>query len=319
MAALRGATRPWTAGPAAAPREEGELVLQRLWLQSSLEEEGAPACAGLAALALPAAVVERTAALRELRRSGPLAEMSEEGYRTLLSGTLCEYDPHTPAAPLELLEVSDVASVDDLNTTVNFLESELLHVAVDEPISPATAGSREPGPAVREASAGSGAASPGSPRSANEESSHFWAENRTFMDGSYFGETAQTALLDTSEGLGGDGEGTFAMHALMRHLVNHGDLAAVLAQSVERAARLGDVASGRALASAEMEALPKVRFEQAEQQTCAICLEAFQQGELLIALLCSHAFHSECVTRWFQRSAQCPLCRTSQQHGTAVA
>jgi len=45
-------------------------------------------------------------------------------------------------------------------------------------------------------------------------------------------------------------------------------------------------------------------------ETCAICLDDFQDGELLILLPCNHYFHTNCVTRWLcERSAVCPLCK----------
>lgn len=83
-----------------------------------------------------------------------------------------------------------------------------------------------------------------------------------------------------------------------------------LARSVQRVIQLGTVLAGERLTDEEIRALPKVRFQSAEQQSCPICLEAYSQGELLTALRCSHFFHVECLARWFRHSAQCPLCRS---------
>ncbi|RHZ57524.1 hypothetical protein Glove_386g46 [Diversispora epigaea] len=44
---------------------------------------------------------------------------------------------------------------------------------------------------------------------------------------------------------------------------------------------------------------------------CAICLEEFNDGELLRKLpLCSHEYHKECIDRWLTtKSSRCPLCK----------
>lgn len=82
-----------------------------------------------------------------------------------------------------------------------------------------------------------------------------------------------------------------------------------LARSVRRVLQLGTVLTGQRLSHDEIKALPKVRFDAADQQRCAICLEAYQKGELLTALRCSHFFHVDCLGAWFKKSTQCPLCR----------
>jgi len=81
-------------------------------------------------------------------------------------------------------------------------------------------------------------------------------------------------------------------------------------RTTNRVLQLTSAISGQRLSDEEIRALPKVRFERAEEQSCSICLEPYQGGELLTALWCSHFFHVECLTRWFQRSTQCPLCRS---------
>lgn len=82
-----------------------------------------------------------------------------------------------------------------------------------------------------------------------------------------------------------------------------------LTRSVRRVLQLGTVLAGQRLADDEIRDLPKVRFDQQEEQSCSICLEPYQQGELLTALRCQHFFHVECVARWFKHSSLCPLCR----------
>lgn len=107
----------------------------------------------------------------------------------------------------------------------------------------------------------------------------------------------------------GDLDGT----GLLLNLLNGAEFDQSLARSVRRVMQMGTVlAEGRAgLSDQEIQALPKVRFHQTEEQQCAICLEQFQSGELLTQLRCLHFFHVSCVTRWFEQSTQCPLCRSN--------
>jgi len=81
-------------------------------------------------------------------------------------------------------------------------------------------------------------------------------------------------------------------------------------RSVRRVLQLGTVLTGQRLSDEEIRALPKVVFDDAEQQSCPICLEIYQRGEFLTSLQCGHFFHVDCLARWFQRSTQCPLCRS---------
>mmetsp|Transcript_91757 Transcript_91757/g.285487 ORF Transcript_91757/g.285487 Transcript_91757/m.285487 type:complete len:394 (+) Transcript_91757:1-1182(+) len=90
-----------------------------------------------------------------------------------------------------------------------------------------------------------------------------------------------------------------------------------LAQSSRRVLQMGAVLAGARLSDTEIRGLPKVRFDQAEEQMCSICLEAFKPGEFLTELPCSHFFHVACVARWFRNSQQCPLCRSQCRAGAA--
>lgn len=87
-----------------------------------------------------------------------------------------------------------------------------------------------------------------------------------------------------------------------------------VASSVRRVLQMEiPLQEGSCLTETEIRDLPKVRFtgiDQKEQQQCAICLEAFQDGEILTALRCEHFFHVACVAHWMKRATQCPLCRT---------
>jgi Ring finger domain len=46
---------------------------------------------------------------------------------------------------------------------------------------------------------------------------------------------------------------------------------------------------------------------------CAICLEAYEDGQHLLQLPCDpparHIFHTACITQWLSRSRSCPLCK----------
>eukprot|EP00747_Dinoflagellata_sp_TGD_P186937 gnl/TRDRNA2_/TRDRNA2_44331_c0_seq1.p1 gnl/TRDRNA2_/TRDRNA2_44331_c0~~gnl/TRDRNA2_/TRDRNA2_44331_c0_seq1.p1 ORF type:complete len:185 (-),score=22.95 gnl/TRDRNA2_/TRDRNA2_44331_c0_seq1:21-575(-) len=43
---------------------------------------------------------------------------------------------------------------------------------------------------------------------------------------------------------------------------------------------------------------------------CAVCLEAFTEGEKLPQLpMCGHVFHDRCLQPWLERRGSCPRCR----------
>lgn len=65
------------------------------------------------------------------------------------------------------------------------------------------------------------------------------------------------------------------------------------------------------LTETEIQRLPKVRFSSTEEEQCAICLESFQEDEVLTSLRCGHFFHVQCATLWMQQATHCPLCRQS--------
>jgi len=121
--------------------------------------------------------------------------------------------------------------------------------------------------------------------------------------------TVGTALENTLS-LDGGLDGGFAS-VLNRLAAESFALDESLSRSVRRVLQLGTVLTGQRLSDEEIQALPQVRFESSEQQSCTICLEGYNSGELLTALSCGHFFHINCLARWFQRSTQCPLCRAN--------
>jgi len=42
--------------------------------------------------------------------------------------------------------------------------------------------------------------------------------------------------------------------------------------------------------------------------TCAVCLDDYEEGAFLWELPCGHRFHRKCADHWLQRSKRCPLC-----------
>ncbi|XP_062150985.1 putative RING-H2 finger protein ATL53 [Alnus glutinosa] len=58
----------------------------------------------------------------------------------------------------------------------------------------------------------------------------------------------------------------------------------------------------------EMQALEEVKLEEASE--CAICLQDLLVGVEASKLPCSHVYHVDCIVEWFDRSNQCPLCRS---------
>ncbi|CAE8584460.1 unnamed protein product, partial [Polarella glacialis] len=114
-----------------------------------------------------------------------------------------------------------------------------------------------------------------------------------------------TVMADSLE------EGTFdgGLSRELSRLMAGNSMDESLARSMRRIIQLGTVLTGQRLSEDEIQALPKVRFQDAEHQRCSVCLEAYKLGELLTALSCKHFFHIDCLSRWLEQSAQCPLCR----------
>lgn len=43
--------------------------------------------------------------------------------------------------------------------------------------------------------------------------------------------------------------------------------------------------------------------------TCTICIETFQEGDVVVRGWCNHAFHRDCILGWRQIKPDCPVCR----------
>ena len=58
------------------------------------------------------------------------------------------------------------------------------------------------------------------------------------------------------------------------------------------------------------------------EDTCAVCLSKFKDGETLKHPLCSpdHRFHGRCLRAWFAKeNANCPTCRFDCRSGRAAS
>ncbi|KAJ6821824.1 E3 ubiquitin-protein ligase RHF2A-like [Iris pallida] len=49
-------------------------------------------------------------------------------------------------------------------------------------------------------------------------------------------------------------------------------------------------------------------IQDACDDSCSICLEAFVDSDPSTVTSCKHEFHLQCILEWCQRSAQCPMC-----------
>ena len=42
---------------------------------------------------------------------------------------------------------------------------------------------------------------------------------------------------------------------------------------------------------------------------CTICYCEFEKDEKLIELKCKHIYHEECIVKWVENTAKCPVCK----------
>ncbi|CAL8074323.1 unnamed protein product [Calicophoron daubneyi] len=62
----------------------------------------------------------------------------------------------------------------------------------------------------------------------------------------------------------------------------------------------------------ELDRLPcfAITNSQTEQfKSCAICMEPYQSGESCMQMKCEHVFHTDCLRKWLEQHASCPMCR----------
>jgi E3 ubiquitin-protein ligase RNF13 len=66
------------------------------------------------------------------------------------------------------------------------------------------------------------------------------------------------------------------------------------------------------LSRSNLKKLPLVKFKknQGMYETCAVCLEDFEEGEKLRQLPCKHAYHTKCIDPWLTKNRKvCPVCK----------
>eukprot|EP00747_Dinoflagellata_sp_TGD_P119350 gnl/TRDRNA2_/TRDRNA2_173000_c0_seq4.p1 gnl/TRDRNA2_/TRDRNA2_173000_c0~~gnl/TRDRNA2_/TRDRNA2_173000_c0_seq4.p1 ORF type:complete len:284 (+),score=26.66 gnl/TRDRNA2_/TRDRNA2_173000_c0_seq4:89-853(+) len=51
------------------------------------------------------------------------------------------------------------------------------------------------------------------------------------------------------------------------------------------------------------------KAQQDDVEPCAICLEEFQESQIVRVLPCFHSYHAVCVDGWLRKSTLCPLCK----------
>ena len=54
----------------------------------------------------------------------------------------------------------------------------------------------------------------------------------------------------------------------------------------------------------------KYNYNKDETNTCAICIEDYQNNDMIRELNCKHFYHEKCIDRWLlgKRKLTCPLC-----------
>ncbi len=58
--------------------------------------------------------------------------------------------------------------------------------------------------------------------------------------------------------------------------------------------------------------LPEIPFSSnssGKLEMCPICLEFFNQGEIISVLSCDHLYHPACIYEWLRKNLCCPVCR----------
>ncbi|KAJ1910535.1 hypothetical protein H4219_006186 [Mycoemilia scoparia] len=54
-------------------------------------------------------------------------------------------------------------------------------------------------------------------------------------------------------------------------------------------------------------------------ETCAVCIDEFEEGDKLRVLPCGHGFHKECIDPWLiKKSVECPLCKSDVRIGLGL-
>ena len=68
-------------------------------------------------------------------------------------------------------------------------------------------------------------------------------------------------------------------------------------------------ASDRAINSLKKTEINDENLNEFKDQTCNVCLENFNKGQITIKLECGHFFHENCIIHWLKMRNTCPVCR----------
>ena len=49
-----------------------------------------------------------------------------------------------------------------------------------------------------------------------------------------------------------------------------------------------------------------------DEEPCAICFCEYERGEEIYRPGCGHFFHKECLWKWLEENASCPMCRNRE-------
>lgn len=57
----------------------------------------------------------------------------------------------------------------------------------------------------------------------------------------------------------------------------------------------------------------KYKEQSSLNKDCSICMDKFQDKQLIKTLNCNHQFHNKCINLWLKKEHHnCPLCRKDQ-------
>ena len=68
-------------------------------------------------------------------------------------------------------------------------------------------------------------------------------------------------------------------------------------------------ASERAINNLKKIEINEQNINEFKEQTCNVCLENFNAGQITMKLDCGHYFHEKCITHWLIMRNTCPVCR----------